>query len=244
MGTNGRADHREQDMHRLPVQGLEVDRLLEEAQRHHGTGHVKDDGIPDVWNGDAVADPGGLQSLTSEEHAQQELAIDFFRDPQVLHDRAQDRLPVLPAQPIEYAASAQRFDQTGDRRRVALRFLEHGGRDVHPPRGRPLEKLCAVEAVLLVDAIRGQAALLDPPIDRLLGDAEESRDVTDTELHSSPALPSVGPYWTTMDMSRKAAPERWRRRRAPPRPPNSPPSVIARPATGAALTPPSRPAPG
>ena len=62
---------------------------------------------------------------------------------------------------------------------AALDLLVNVRGNLHPPRGGPLEQLGAVEAVLVVDAVGRELPLLDPAIDRLLGDFQQARDVFD-----------------------------------------------------------------
>ena len=57
-----------------------------------------------------------------------------------------------------------------------------------PLRGRPLEQLGAIEAVLLVDAVDREPSLLDPAVDRLLRNAEQRRGVPNRDLDPHHAL--------------------------------------------------------
>ena len=74
-----RTDQREQRMDRLAVERIEVDRLLEKAERDHRARDVQHDGVAHVRNRDAVADAGRLEALPRQQHAQQELPIDLLR---------------------------------------------------------------------------------------------------------------------------------------------------------------------
>src|SRR5439155_25841294 len=99
----------------------------------------------------------------------------------------------------EDSAGLQRFNETRDGGRIALRLVEDGRRDVHLPGRGPFQELCPVEAVLLVDAVGWEDALTDPAVDRLLGNVEELGDLSDTELHRSLGLPISAVYrqaWT------------------------------------------------
>ncbi len=54
--------------------------------------------------------------------------------------------------------------------------------------GRPLEELGAVDAVLVVDLVGGEQALLDPAVDALLRGIQQPRRLAYRELlHRAPA---------------------------------------------------------
>jgi hypothetical protein len=97
----------------------------------------------------------------------------------MLDHGAQRRGLVGAANAVEDAAGLERRAQPGDRRRVALGLIEQVGRDVEPARGRPLEQLGAVETVLIVQPVRGEQALVDPPVHGLLGYLQQPGDVAD-----------------------------------------------------------------
>ena len=79
-------------------------------------------------------------------------------------------------------AGLERALQRGQRRLVLGRLGEQLGRHAHAVARGPLEQLGAVEAVLPVGAVDREASLVDPAVDRLLGDAEQSRGVPDHDL--------------------------------------------------------------
>src|SRR5205814_1801377 len=83
--------------------------------------------------GNAAAEARGREGLPGEEHTEEELPIDLFGEAHVLDHGTEDGFLVYPAQPVEDSAGLQRFDETRDGRRVALRLVEDGGRDVHLP---------------------------------------------------------------------------------------------------------------
>src|SRR5204863_426151 len=201
VGANGGTDQREHDVDGLAVQRAKVDRSLQEAECDHRPRHVEHDRISHVGNGDAVADARGLQGLPGEEHTEEELPIDLFGEAHVLDHGTEGALLVGPGEPVEDSAGLQRFNETRDGGRIALRLVEDGRRDVHLPGRGPFQELCPVEAVLLVDAVGREHALTDPAVDRLLGNVEELGDLSDTKLHCSPGLPISAVYWTRLDLS-------------------------------------------
>ena len=82
------------------------------------------------------------------------------------------------------------FRQTHDRA-AAVRLGKDIGRDVQPLRSRPFEQFRPIEAILLIDPIGWQLALLDPAVDRLLGYFEQLGGIADTQIHSGCSVAAV-----------------------------------------------------
>ena len=94
------------------------------------------------------------------------------------------------AEPIVDAARLEGFRQTHDRA-AAVRLGKDVGRDVQPLRSRPFEQFRPIEAILLVDPIRRQPALLDPAVDRFFGYFEQLSRIADTQIHPSCSVAAV-----------------------------------------------------
>ena len=184
---DARGDDREQRVHGLPVERGEVDRVLEEAERHGRRGGVQDDGIAYVRNRDAVADAGRSQGFPGQQDVEEELPVDRSRQRNQLDDRGEDLGLAGAADVAMDAAGFERGrEREGGGGRVSSLgggLLEQHGVDGDAARGRPFEQLLPVEPVLSLDAIPGQAACLDPAIDGFFRDREQLRGFAYVDLH-------------------------------------------------------------
>ena len=68
-------------------------------------------------------------------------------------------------------------------RAAAVRLGKDVGRDIQPLRSRPFEQFRPIEAILLVDPIGRQLALLDPAVDRFFRYFEQLSRIADTQIH-------------------------------------------------------------
>ena len=179
MGPRGRADDREQRVHRLAVQGAVLDRPLQEAERERRPPHVQHDRVAHVRDRDPVADGRGRDGLPGEKNPEQELPVHLVRQAEQLHDLAQRALLVLAGDAIEDPAGFQRVEERRHGLPLRLRLREDLTRDVQPAGRRPFQDLRPVEAVLVLDPVSRDGLLLDPAIDRLLGDLQQAGGVAD-----------------------------------------------------------------
>src|SRR5262249_49912953 len=73
--TDGRAHDREDRAARLPAYRTKVHGLIEEAKRARRPVDVETDGVADVGDRDALADPGRAEGLPGEQEVADEIAI-------------------------------------------------------------------------------------------------------------------------------------------------------------------------
>ncbi len=69
-----------------------------------------------------------------------------------------------------------------------------------PSGGRPFQQFGPVKPVLAADAIPGQAAFADPPVNGFLRDLEQFGYVLNSQLHGSYGLDIPPQEWTTVDV--------------------------------------------
>ena len=177
------ADQREQELHRLAVQGAEIDRPFQETEGDHGAVDVQDDRIADVRQGDAVADGRRRRRFPHQQQPQDQLAIDALRQRQHLHQGPQGPLLAGVLDVIEDPARFQGLGQAGRRLVGGLQVVQHLQRELDLVRGRPFQQFGAVETVLAVHVLGRQSALLDPPRHGRFRHAEEPGYVANRYLH-------------------------------------------------------------
>ena len=165
---NRRADDGKEAIDGLAVDGHEVDGLFEEAQGEGGAGHVQDDGIANVRDGDALADARGGHFLSGQQDAQEELAVHLVGQMHKLYDGAQGGGLVLAADAVVDAARPQRRFETLQLCAGGLGLAEELRGDVDAVGHGPFEQLGPVETVLVVDAVSGQGVLVKPAVDCFL----------------------------------------------------------------------------
>ncbi len=201
MGADRGTDNREQRVDRLTVERPELDRLFEEAERDHRPQDVHHDRIADVRHGDAVAQSRGTERLPRQQHLEQELAVNLLGQGHDLDQRLEHGKLVRPAEPIVDAACLEGFRQTDDGA-AAVRLGKDVGRDVQALRSRPFEQFGPIEAVLLIDPIRRQPALLDPPVNRFFGYLEQLSGIADTQIHPRCSVAAVLAFGQMMTSDR------------------------------------------
>src|SRR5207249_133310 len=130
VGPDRWADEGKERMDRLPIQGVEIDRLFKEAKGDGGALHVKDDGVSNVGNGDAVSDARRFEGLSSQEDLKEKFSIHYLGQPHGLDDRAQDAFAVVASHPVEDASDLKRFGEAHEGGRAVLRFCKDLGGDV------------------------------------------------------------------------------------------------------------------
>jgi hypothetical protein len=167
-------------MHRLPVDGIEIDGLLQEAEGEHGTGTEQDDGIAHVGHGDAFPDAGGAQGFPGQEDFQQVAPVHLLRQPHQGDHRGEHFRLVRAGHAVVDAPRADGLGQVGRR---FLRLGEDVRQDVQPPGGSPLQQLRPVETVLAAHPVAGQAAVLYPAVDALLRHRQQPGRFLDVDLH-------------------------------------------------------------
>ena len=148
-----RADDGKQDVNRLAIQRPEIDRLREESERDRRPGHVQDDGVADVGDGDAVADGGRSRSFPREEKTQEKLPVHVLGQRQDLHQGTKG--PVL-ARVLEFvvnAADLQSLGQAWDGFGVRFEVIEQLQRNPDVVRRRPFQQLGSIDAVLSADLL-------------------------------------------------------------------------------------------
>ena len=98
-------------MDRLAVGSVEVHRVTEQAERHEGVVDVEEDRVPDVGNGDAVADAGGAHRFAGLEHAEEKGPVLLGWERKAVHERAQHPGLGLALDVVKDAAGAQKVGQ-------------------------------------------------------------------------------------------------------------------------------------
>src|SRR3989338_2484096 len=158
VGPDGGADHDEERRHGLSIQRAELDRMLQERERDGRPGDVKDDGIADMRNRDAVSDAGGPQRFARHEHFQKKIEIDLLGKTQMFDDARQDPRLVPALDAVQNPAVPERLRNRGKRNSAGLRLGQDAGVERDLSRRRPFQKLHAVEPKGLVEPVGG-----DPP---------------------------------------------------------------------------------
>ena len=168
MRPHGWADEGEENIDGFAVDGLEIDGVFEEAKRNGGLGDVEDDGVADMGDGDAVADAGGAKGFAGEEDLMEEFAVDFFGQAHDLDHVAQDSRFFGAFDAVIDAAGFESVEEGGQLGIAGVGLGKSLDGDGDALGGGPFEDFGAVEAALLVDAIDGNAVLLDPSINGLI----------------------------------------------------------------------------
>ena len=157
--------------------------------------------------GTAMPLPSAVEPSDSlrQQHLEQKLAVDLLGQGHDFDQRLQHRELVGAAEPVVDAARLKGFGQA-HHGAAAVRLGEDVGRDVQPLRGRPFEQFRPIEAILLVDAVGRQLALLDPTVDRFLGNLEQLRRIADTQIHPGCSVAAVLSHGQMMTRRESIAP--------------------------------------
>ena len=162
MHRHARADDGEQCVDRVAVDRLEVDRMLEQAEGHERRAHAQQDGIADVGDGDAAADPGGAHGLPRFEHGDEEVAIHVLRQWEPADDFSQHRSLVTSADVVVDPAGREQVAELWSLVRVVPGLLEQSLRYRNALFGRPFPQLDGVQMQAFVDVMRRQPTRSDP----------------------------------------------------------------------------------
>ena len=110
---HGRTQEQEQHAHRLTIECRKIDGFREEAEGHRRLDAMQNDGVPDMRQGNATADAGRAQRLTSEQNPPQALRIDTGRQGQSVDDSLDRGGLVAPGYVKMHTAASERL---GERR--------------------------------------------------------------------------------------------------------------------------------
>ena len=137
-------------------------------------------------DGNTIADAARSLVFATNQQLLQQRAIDGVGHPREMSDGAQ-RLPTIaPRQLIVNAAA--RKSRAHARQRAVARVNKQMRRQAAPLGRSPFLKLHTIEAVLLVEPMSGQGSLSRPSVDGILGFAQQSSDITRTQIHTGAPL--------------------------------------------------------
>ena len=171
---------------------------FEKAERDHRPQDVHHDRIADVRHGDAVAQRRGTERLPCQQHLEQELAVNLLGQGHDLDQRLEHGKLVRAAEPIVDAACFEGFRQTHGGA-AAVGLGKDIRRDIQALRSRPFEQFRPIEAILVIDPIGRQLALLDPTVNRFFGYFEQLRGIADTQIHRALQRRRRPRLWTNDD---------------------------------------------
>lgn len=182
MRRHRRTDHREQRMDWLGIDGVEIDRVLQQAQGNEGYRHVEHDRIAHMRDRDPVPDPGRPHRLPSLQDRYQKLSVYVGGQGKPGNDLSQYIMFVISRHVVIHAAARQ---QAGKRRGfvpVHASLLQKLARDGDAVLDRPLPYLDRVEMETLVRPVNREAPGTNPFPESALVHAEVTGDIAQREL--------------------------------------------------------------
>ena len=162
MGRYVGAHHAEERVDRPAVDRPEFHGPPQQAQGDERLGHVQQNGVPHVRNGDAIADAGRSHRLAGLEHAGQESSIHLGGQREPCHQLLQHSGFVLAGDIMMNAAGGEERRESWDRLRGLAGLVQEAAGNGDALLGSPLPQLEGVQAKTFVHPVRRQAALRDP----------------------------------------------------------------------------------